>query len=169
MARPRSTPQGVGLASLTVWLSIITLLLMVEFILLQAVAVGITTVVYSLIPALDAGAEPNFDDWRRVFQVVSPTVTVSGGAGIVLSSILFARQAQIERQNAEAARAEAEAARTEAEAARMEAEAARTKAQAEACAAMETAMKTVMETNTALLAELSRISERLERLENGKE
>ena len=55
MARPRSTPQGVGLASLTVWLSIITLLLMVEFILLQAVAVGITTVVYSLIPGLDAG------------------------------------------------------------------------------------------------------------------
>lgn len=152
MARSSSAPQGVGLASLTLWLSVITLLLMVEFILLQAVAVGITTVVYSLIPTLEAGAQPNFDDWRRVFQVVSPTVTVSGGAGIVLSSILFARQAQIERQNAEAARAEAEAART--------------KAQAEAWAAMETAMKTVMETNAALLAELSRISERLERLES---
>ena len=52
MARPRSTPQGVGLASLTLWLSVITLMLMVEFILLQAVAVGITTVVYSLIPTL---------------------------------------------------------------------------------------------------------------------
>ena len=62
MARSSSAPQGVGLASLTLWLSVITLLLMVEFILLQAVAVGITTVVYSLIPTLDAGAQPNFDD-----------------------------------------------------------------------------------------------------------
>ena len=106
-----------GLASLVGWHAAVTLLLVTEFILLQAVAVGITTVVYSLIPALDAGAQPSFDDWRRLFQVVSPTLTISGGAGIVLSSILFARQAQLERQNAEiavqAANAETQEARAE--------------------------------------------------------
>ena len=106
-----------GLASLVGWHAAVTLLLVTEFILLQAVAVGITTVVYSLIPALDVGAQPSFDDWRRLFQVVSPTLTISGGAGIVLSSILFARQAQLERQNAEiavqAANAETQEARAE--------------------------------------------------------
>ena len=152
-ARPGGTQHIVGLASLTVWLGVITSLLMVEFTLLQALAVGITTVVYSLIPALEAGAQPNFDDWRRVFQVVSPTVTVSGGAGIVLSSILFARQAQIERQNAEAARAEAQ---ERIRAAQEEASVARALADERA------------QTIAALQTELSRISERLERLENGK-
>ena len=120
----------------------VTLLLVMEFILLQAVAVGITTVIYSLVPTLDVSAQPSFEDWRKVFQVVSPTVTISGGAGIVLSSILFARQAQVERQNAQEARAEAEAAKVLA----------------------DERAKTI----DMLRAELSRITERLERLESGK-
>ena len=146
----RNALGGGGLASLVGWHAAVTLLLVTEFILLQAVAVGITTVVYSLIPALDAGAQPSFDDWRRLFQVVSPTVTISGGAGIVLSSILFARQAQVERQNAEAARAEMQAVQEEARVA---------KALADERA----------QTIAALQTELGRISERLERLENGSE
>ena len=103
---------------------VVTLLLVVEFILLQAVAVGITTVIYSYIPTLDAGAQPDFDDWRRIFQVVSPAVTISGGAGIVLSSIIFHWQAQRERQRTEEARAEAQASAQEAQAAALEAQAA---------------------------------------------
>ena len=146
----RNTPAGGGLASLVGWHVAVTLLLVTEFIPLQAVAVGITTVIYSLIPTLDTGAQPNFEDWRKVFQVVSPTVTISGGAGIVLSSILFARQAQVERQNAEAARAEIQAVQEEARVA---------KALADERA----------QTIAALQIELGRISERLERLENGSE
>ena len=146
----RNAQSSGGLASLGGWHVAVTLLLVTEFILLQAVAVGITTVVYSLIPALDAGAQPSFDDWRRLFQVVSPTVTITGGAGIVLSSILFARQAQVERQNAEAVRAEMQAVQEESRVA---------KALADERA----------QTIAALQIELGRISERLERLENGSE
>lgn len=69
-------------------------------------------------------------------------MTISGRAGIVLSSILFARQAQVERQNAQEARAEAEAAKVLA----------------------DERAKTI----DMLRAELSRITERLERLESGK-
>ena len=140
---------GGGLASLVGWHVAVTLPLVTEFILLQAVAVGITTVIYSLIPTLDTSAQQSFEDWRKVFQVVSPTVTISGGVGIVLSSILFARQAQVERQNAEAARAEIQAAQEEARVA---------KALADERA----------QTIAALQTELGRITERLERLENGK-
>lgn len=146
----RNAQSSGGLASLVGWHVAVTLLLVTEFILLQAVAVGITTVVYSLIPTLDAGAQPIFDDWRRLFQVVSPTVTITGGAGIVLSSILFARQAQVERQNAEAVRAEMQAVQEESRVA---------KALADERA----------QTIAALQIELGRISERLERLENGSE
>lgn len=60
----------------------------------------------------------------------------------MLSSILFARQAQVERQNAQEARAEAEAAKVLA----------------------DERAKTI----DMLRAELSRITERLERLESGK-
>ena len=137
------------MASLVGWHVAVTLLLVTEFILLQAVAVGITTVIYSLIPTLGTSAQQSFEDWRKVFQVVSPTVTISGGVGIVLSSILFARQAQVERQNAEAARAEVQAAQEEARVA---------KALADERA----------QTIAALQTELGRITERLERLENGK-
>ena len=153
------------MASLVVWLSVMTLLLMVEFILLQAVAVGITTVIYSLIPDLDAGKPPSFEDWRRIFQVVSPTVTVSGGAGIVLSSILFARQAQVERQNAEAAR---EAALAEAEAKIRAAQAEVTAAQAMAEAAQAKA-EAAQANERAAVAEAELLRMRLAQLENGKE
>lgn len=173
---PDTWPDGDGMASLVVTHVSITLLIIVEFILLQAVAVGVTTVVYSLIPALDAGARPSFDDWRRIFQVVGPTVTVSGGAGIVLSSIIFHWQAQKERQRAEAIRLEAQAevqtareeARAEVQAARAEAQAAQAEAQA-AQAEVQAARTTADERLgmiVAMRAELDRLNERLERLES---
>ena len=69
MSRRDSAPLGGGMASLVVWHIAITLLLVMEFILLQAVAVGITTVIYSLIPILDVGAQSSFEDWRKVFRL----------------------------------------------------------------------------------------------------
>lgn len=144
-------PNGGGLASLVVTHVGITLLIIVEFVLLQAVAVGVTTVIYSLIPALDVSARPSFEDWRRIFQVVGPTVTVSGGAGIVLSSIIFHWQAQKERQRAEEIRLEA---RAEVQTARQEAQ--------EARATADERLQTII----AMRAELDRLNERLERLEN---
>lgn len=154
--------DGGGLASLVITHVSITVLIIIEFILLQAVAVGVTTVVYSLIPMLDAGAQPTFDDWRRIFQVVGPTVTVSGGAGIVLSSIIFHWQAQKERQRAETIRLEAQA---EVQAAREEAQAEVQAAREEAQAARTTADER-LQTIVAMRAELDRLNERLERLEN---
>ena len=45
-------------------------------------------------PELDAKAQPGFAEWLRVFQIVSPTLTVSGGAAIVISSYIYAKRAQ---------------------------------------------------------------------------
>ena len=159
-----ATADVGGLASLALLHLTMTLLIIGEFILLQAVAAGTTTVIYSLIPALDAGARPTFDEWRRIFQVVGPTVTVSGGAGIVLSSIIFHWQAQKERQRAEAIRAEAqaelEAAHAETEKARAETEKARGETNTARAVADERS-----QTIIAMQAELERLNARLTRLE----
>ena len=164
---------------------VVTLLLVVEFILLQAVAVGVTTVVYSFIPTVDASAQPNFDDWRRIFQVVSPTLTLSGGAGIVLSSILFHWQAQKERQRAEEVRAEAQAevqaAQAAAQKAQMEVQSARAEARAEAQAEaqaevqaaraeaqlVQARLEAAQANERAAQAEAELLRVRLSQLENG--
>ena len=87
----RLTPPGRGL----LWSHLAaTLLTVAEFVLLQAVAIGLTTVVYWIAPELDAKAQPGFSEWLRVFQIVSPTLTVSGGAAIVISSYIYAKRAQ---------------------------------------------------------------------------
>ena len=87
----RLTPPGRGL----LWSHLAaTLLTVAEFVLLQAVAIGLTTVVYWIAPELDAKAQPGFTEWLRVFQIVSPTLTVSGGAAIVISSYIYAKRAQ---------------------------------------------------------------------------
>ena len=87
----RLTPPGWGL----LWSHIAaTLLTVAEFSLLQAVAIGLTTVVYLIAPELDAKAQPGFTEWLRVFQIVSPPLTVSGGAAIVISSYIYAKRAQ---------------------------------------------------------------------------
>ena len=121
--------------------------------MLQAVAVGITTGVYSLVPVLDPATEPKFADWLRVFQIVSPTITISGGAAIVLSSIIFAKRAQDAERRASAAEAQLQSLR--AESAQLRAESAERWARD-----AEAQLQTVK-------AELARVTERLERLENG--
>ena len=70
--------------------------------------------------------------WIRIFQIVSPTITLPGGIVTVLSSYYFARRAQEEtrRADAEAHRADAEAQKAQQEAQRADAEA--QKAQQEA-------------------------------------
>ena len=70
------------------------LLTAAEFVLLQAIAIGLTTVVYLMAPALDAGVQPSFAEWLKVFQIVSPTITVTAGAPIVISSYIYAKKAQ---------------------------------------------------------------------------
>ena len=98
------------------WVHIaVTLLTAAEFILLQGIAGGLTTAVYLIAPLLDADAAPGFSHWIRVFQIVSPTITVTGGAAIVISSYIYAKKAQeaydfafdaVERAGESAARAD---------------------------------------------------------------
>ena len=101
----RLTPPGRGL----LWSHIAaTLLTAAEFVLLQAIAIGLTTGVYLMAPALDASVEPGFADWLKVFQVVSPTITLTGGAAIVISSYIYAKKAQEYYESAAQDRARAE-------------------------------------------------------------
>ena len=99
-----------------------TLLTAAEFVLLQAIAIGLTTGVYLMAPELDAGAKIGFADWLKVFQIVSPTLTVTAGAPIVISSYIYAKRAQeyydfaaqaAERANQSDARAEQDRKRAE--------------------------------------------------------
>ena len=153
-----------------------TALVLLEFALLQALATGITSAIYALAPALDSGAPLKFAEWERIFRVISPTITVSGGAGIVLSSIIYARQAQkaqneaaIAREQATAAREQVNAAREQAIVAREQAIAEREQAVAEreqAAAALAQAARLADE-NASLRLELARATERLAQLENG--
>ena len=125
----RLTPPGRGL----LWSHIAaTLLTAAEFSLLQAIAIGLTTVVYLMAPVLDASVQPGFAEWVKVFQIVSPTITVTAGAPIVISSYIYAKKAQEaydfaaqERKRAmdereRAAQAEAEVARLTARLAQLE-------------------------------------------------
>ena len=153
---------GSGFAALAVRHFAATLLVLVEFVLVQAVAIGLTTGVYFLIPLLETGAEASFEDWRKIFQVVSPTVGISGGAGIVLSTIIYARQAQ----QSEARRQEEQAKRLEEQTKRQEEQAKRQVAEAEARVAQAQA-ETAQANERAALAEVQRLRTRLAELENG--
>ena len=77
-----------------------TLVVVLEFTALQFVAVGLATSIYSLIPLLDLDFERRFDDWMRAFQILSPTLSISGGAAIVLSSYFFHKLAREADQRA---------------------------------------------------------------------
>ena len=87
-----------------------TLVVVLEFIALQLVAVGLATGIYSLIPLLDFDFQRGFDDWMRAFQILSPTLSISGGAAIVLSSYFFHKLArEADQRAAEANQQTAEA------------------------------------------------------------
>ena len=125
----------------------IALLFVLDFILFQAAATATTVAIYSIIPMLDDSIVRGGPSWTwiRIFQIVSPTITLPGGIVTVLSSYYFARRAQEETRRAqeETRRAEAETHRAEAEAQRAEAEA--QKAQQEAQRADAEAQKAQQE------------------------
>ena len=133
-----------------------TLLTAAEFILLQAIAIGLTTGVYLMAPALDAGADPKFSDWIRVFQIVSPTITITGGAAIVISSYIYAKKAQ--EYYDFAAQAAERAAQSDARA-----------EQANALTEQANALTEQANARAALAeAEIVRLTARLAQLENGR-
>ena len=98
----------------------IALLVVVDFMLFQTAAAGMTLSIYFAIPTLDAGIMRGEADWTwiKIFQIVSPTITLPGGAVTVLSSYFFARRAQEEtlRAQEEARRAQEETRRADEEA-----------------------------------------------------
>ena len=120
--RPAAVPGMLLLAHFA-----IALLFVLDFILFQAAATATTVAIYSIIPMLDDSIVRGGPSWTwiRIFQIVSPTITLPGGIVTVLSSYYFARRAQEEtrRADAEAQRAEAEAQKAQHEAQRADAEA----------------------------------------------
>ena len=160
------TPPNRGL----LWSHIAaTLLTASEFSLLQAIAIGLTTVVYLMAPMLDASVQPGFAEWLKVFQIVSPTITVTAGAPIVISSYIYAKKAQeaydfaaqaAERANQSDARAnqsDARASQSDARASQSDARA----NQSDARANQEAELRKQAQ------AEIARLNERIAELENG--
>ena len=104
---------NLGVPSLSHQCSITTVLLavlVVELALLQALALAVSTGIYHLVPLLDVGQPKGFANWLSIFQVVSPSLTLPGGAAIVLSTWLLARRAQRAEQMQRAAERRADAA-----------------------------------------------------------
>ena len=94
--RPAATGRGDGPVKLLAVHFAIVLLVVVDFIMFQAAAAGATAAIYYTVPALDSGIVRGESSWTwiRIFQIVSPTITLPGGAVAVLSSYFFARRAQ---------------------------------------------------------------------------
>ena len=159
----RLTPPGRGL----LWSHLAaTLLTVAEFVLLQAVAIGLTTVVYWIAPELDAKAQPGFNEWLRVFQIVSPTLTVSGGAAIVISSYIYAKRAQEYYELAAQADARAERDRERAEREQELAAQDRERA-AEDRERAERERERIERERDRAEAEVARLTARIAQLENG--
>ena len=80
-------------------------LVVVDFVMFQAAAAGVTAGIYYTVPALDAGIMRGESSWTwiRIFQIVSPTITLPGGAATMLSSYFLARRAQEEARRAQQA------------------------------------------------------------------
>ena len=73
---------------------------LLELALLQLFAIGATTGIYHLAPQLDVGSPRGFRDWLTILQVVSATLTLPGGAAIVLSTWLAGQRANAAQQEA---------------------------------------------------------------------
>ena len=123
-AGPHQTGNGAG--SLLLRHLGASLIAVVDFVLFQATAIGLTIAVYFAIPLLDSSINQNSVNWNwiKIFQIISPTITVSGGAVTVLTSYFFAKRAQeAERQQQEAEHRRQEEARLRSEAERQQQEA----------------------------------------------
>ena len=112
-----------------------------EFLLMQVIAILITTALYSQAPLIDPDIKRDANHWMRIFQITSPTMTLSGGVAIVLSSYVLtiplreqARRERARANEAEARAAKAEQRRNEAEQQRNDAEQQRNEAQERAAA-----------------------------------
>ena len=97
-------------------------LVVAEFLLMQVIAILITTALYWQAPLIDPDIKRDVNHWMRIFQITSPTMTLSGGVAIVLSSYVLtiplreqARRERARANEAEARAAKAEQQRTEAE------------------------------------------------------
>ena len=97
-------------------------LVVIEFLMMQIIAILITTALYWQLPLIDPEIKRDVNHWMRIFQITSPTMTLSGGVAIVLSSYVFTRplreEVRRERARANAAEAALAEARTELEAQR---------------------------------------------------
>ena len=89
------------------------LLAVVDFMVFHVAAVGLTLAIYFGIPLLDDSISRDSQNWNwlAILRIISPTVTLPGGAVTVLSTYFYARRMQElekEKQAAEIARLEAE-------------------------------------------------------------
>ena len=93
-------------------IAVIVGIVLIELALLQVFSVASATGIYYLVPLLEVGEPKGFADWRSIFQVVSPSLTLPGGGVIVLSLYLMARRAasEVAAAKSEAATAQAEVA-----------------------------------------------------------
>ena len=82
--------------------AILVWVIVLELVLLQAIAVAAATGIYHLAPLLEVGQPQDFDDWLDIFQAVTPMLTLPGGAAIVLSTWLLTRRAQRAERHAAA-------------------------------------------------------------------
>ena len=137
-----------------------SLIAVVDFVLFQATAIGLTIAVYFAIPLLDSSISQNSVNWNwiKIFQIISPTITVSGGAVTVLTSYFFAKRAQeAERQQQEAEQQRQEEARLRSEAEHRQQEEARLRSEAEQQQQEEARLRQVAE------AEVQNLKAQLER------
>lgn len=106
MSTPKDAgrPQGLGApGTLILTHFAITLLYLIDFLIFQVAAAGATLAIYAAIPALHIGVSPEDPAWSwiRIFQIVSPAITLPGGVATVLSSYIFARRVQEETRRAQ--------------------------------------------------------------------
>ena len=94
--RPAASEQRDGDGKLLAIHFATVVLVVVDFVMFQAAAAGVTAAVYYTVPALDASIMRGESSWTwiRIFQIVSPTITLPGGAATMLSSYFLARRAQ---------------------------------------------------------------------------
>ena len=126
-SRANMAPRSGGHWSMPLIHFATALMAVVDFILFHAVAVGLTTAIYFVIPQLDdaIGRSAASWNWLGIFKIVGPTVTVPGGAVTVLSAYFYARRLQEseeQRQESEEKRQEEVRLRQEAERERQESE-----------------------------------------------
>ena len=114
-AEPR--PEGLRPWALFRTHALAASLVVAEFLLMQIIAILITTALYWQAPLIDPDIKRDVNHWMRIFQITSPTMTLSGGVAIVLSSYVLTipLREQARRERARAIEAEARAAKAEQE------------------------------------------------------